>query len=50
MNKTELTKAIADESGLSHKDSEKFLNSFMDVVTKTLKKGEDIALIGFDRL
>jgi DNA-binding protein HU-beta len=47
MNKTELIKAIADESGLSHKDSEKFLDSFMDVAIKTLKKGEDIILIGF---
>jgi nucleoid DNA-binding protein len=47
MNKTELCKAIADESGLATKDSEKFLNSFMDVAVKTFKKGEDITLIGF---
>jgi nucleoid DNA-binding protein len=47
MNKVELCKAVADESGLAIKDSEKFLDSFMDVAAKTLKKGEDIALIGF---
>jgi DNA-binding protein HU-beta len=47
MNKTELCKAIADESGLAMKDGEKFLNSLMDVVPKTLKNGEDITLIGF---
>jgi DNA-binding protein HU-beta len=47
MNKTELTKAIADVSGLAFKDSEKFLDSFMEVASKTLKKSETIALIGF---
>jgi DNA-binding protein HU-beta len=47
MNKTEITKAIANKSGLSVKDSEKFLKSFMEVVEKTLSNGKDVALIGF---
>jgi DNA-binding protein HU-beta len=47
MNKTEFTKAIADKSGLAVKDGEKFLKAFTEIVVKTLKKGEGIALIGF---
>ncbi|MDR2781408.1 MAG: HU family DNA-binding protein [Holosporaceae bacterium] len=47
MNKTEITKAIADKSGLTLKDSEKFLKSFTEVVEKALSKGDDVVLIGF---
>ena len=46
MNKTELCKEIADESGLTLKDSERFFDSFMDIVVKALKKSEGIVLIG----
>ena len=47
MNKTELINAIAQKSELSKKDAEKALNSFVNVVTEELKKGEKIQLIGF---
>ncbi|MDR2437087.1 MAG: HU family DNA-binding protein [Endomicrobium sp.] len=47
MNKAEITKAIADKSGLTMKDSEKFLKSFTETVAKTLSQGEEIALTGF---
>lgn len=47
MNKTELIDAIAKESGLSKKDSEKALNAFTEVVGKTLKKKDKISLVGF---
>lgn len=47
MNKTELVTAIADNAGLSKKDSEKALKAFIDVVTDELKKGEKIQLVGF---
>ena len=47
MNKTELTAALAANAGLSKKDAEKVLNSFVDVVTETLAKGEKIQIVGF---
>lgn len=47
MNKSELVAAIAAESNLSKKDSEKALKAFIDVVTEELKKGEKVTLVGF---
>ena len=47
MNKTELVDAIAKETSLSKKDTEAFVKSFVDVVSKALKKGDDVALVGF---
>lgn len=47
MNKQELINAIAAESGLSKADSTKALNGFMAAVTKALKNGEKVSLIGF---
>jgi DNA-binding protein HU-beta len=45
--KAELVSAIADVAGTSKKDSEAVLQAFIDVVTKTLSKGEDVTLAGF---
>jgi DNA-binding protein HU-beta len=47
MNKAELVAAIAEQSGLSQKDSAKVLKAFVDVVTAELKKGEKVQLVGF---
>ncbi len=47
MNKTELVDAIAKDTGLTKKDTEATLKSFIDTVTKALKKGDDVALVGF---
>ena len=47
MNKSELVDAIAAETKLSKKDTEAFVKSFVDVVSKALKKGDDVALVGF---
>lgn len=47
MNKTELIAAMAEQAGLSKKDSEKALKAFVDVVTDELKKGEKVQLVGF---
>lgn len=47
MNKTELVAAMADEAGLSKKDSEKALKAFTDVVADELKKGGKVQLVGF---
>ena len=47
MNKVQLVAEIASKSGLSKKDAEASLNAFMEVVGETLKKGEQIQLVGF---
>ena len=47
MNKTELINAIAAESGLSKKDSEKALAATTKAITGALKKGEKVQLVGF---
>ena len=47
MNKTELVAAIADKAGLTKKDAEEVVNAFTDTVTKALKKGDKVQLVGF---
>lgn len=50
MNKAELIDAIASESGLTKKDSKVALEALVGVVTSTLKKGDNVALVGFGSL
>ncbi|MCD8181926.1 MAG: HU family DNA-binding protein [Bacteroides sp.] len=47
MNKAELINAMAAESGLSKADSKKALDAFIASVTKELKQGGKVALVGF---
>lgn len=47
MNKSELVDAIAAESGLTKADSERALKGFMGAVSKALKKGDRVSLVGF---
>ena len=47
MNKSELIDAIAAQSGLSKADSDRALAAFTATVTKSLKKGNPVALVGF---
>ena len=47
MNKSELINSIADKAELSKKDSEKFLNAFVEVVSESLTAGEKVQLVGF---
>ena len=47
MNKAELIDAIASEAGLSKADAKRALDSTIDVVSKSLKKGDRVALVGF---
>jgi DNA-binding protein HU-beta len=49
MNKTELVDAIADDAGLSRADASRALESFVTIVNKTLKKGDEVALTGFGK-
>ncbi len=47
MNKAELISAMAAESGLSKSDSKKALEAFVSNVTKALKTGDKVSLVGF---
>ena len=47
MNKAELIDAIAAEADLSKADAGRALDAFIDNVTKALKKGDTVSLIGF---
>ena len=47
MNKTELIDAIANDNGLTKKDAESSLKSFIENVSNELSKGNDVQLIGF---
>jgi len=50
MNKKELMNAILEDKTVSHltkKDAEALINTCLDTIKKTVKKGEDVSLIGF---
>lgn len=47
MNKGELIDAVASDVGISKALAGKVLNSVIDTVTKSLKKGDKVALAGF---
>lgn len=47
MNKAELINAMAAESGLSKVDSQKALNAFIASVSKAMKAGKKVSLVGF---
>lgn len=47
MTKADLVNAMAEKAGLSKVDAEKALKAFTETVTKALKKGDKVALVGF---
>ncbi len=50
MNRKELIEAILKDKQLNHltkKDADHFVATLLDVVRKTIKKGDDVSLIGF---
>lgn len=47
MNKAELIDAIAAESSISKVEAKKALESTIDVITKALKSGDKVSLVGF---
>lgn len=47
MNKAELIGAIAEQSGLTKKDSEVAINAFVTVVEEALAREEKVVLVGF---
>ena len=47
MNKSELVESMAKAGGISKAAAEKALNGCMEAVTKALKKGDKVTLVGF---
>ena len=47
MNKTELVDAIVSDAKVTKKEAEAVVNAFTANVTKALKKGDKVTLIGF---
>ncbi|MCC7331208.1 MAG: HU family DNA-binding protein [Flavobacteriales bacterium] len=47
MNKGELIDAIAKGAGLTKSDAGNAINAFVAAVSKSLKKGDSVQLIGF---
>jgi DNA-binding protein HU-beta len=47
MTKAELVAAIAEGAGLNKTQAGAALQAFTDAVTESLKKGEDVRLVGF---
>lgn len=47
MNKAELIDAIASEAKMTKADSKKALEAFITATSKSLKKGDRVALVGF---
>jgi DNA-binding protein HU-beta len=47
MKKTDLVAAIAEAAELSKADAGRAVDAFVDVVTKALKDGEGVTLVGF---
>ncbi len=47
MNKAELITKIADDAGITKTQANATLDSFIEAVTVTLKKGGKVTLVGF---
>ncbi|HZF65840.1 MAG TPA: HU family DNA-binding protein [Flavisolibacter sp.] len=47
MNKAELIATLADEAGITKTQANTALDAFVGAVTKTLKKGDKVTLVGF---
>ncbi|MBS0584436.1 MAG: HU family DNA-binding protein [Proteobacteria bacterium] len=47
MNKGEFVTAVADSAELSKADAGRAVEAVIEVITKALKKGDSVALVGF---
>jgi DNA-binding protein HU-beta len=47
MNKAELITTLAEEAGITKTQANTALDAFVNAVTKTLKKGDKVTLVGF---
>ena len=47
MNKNDLVGAVADKTGVPKAEAEKIIDATLDIVTNTLKGGDEVRLVGF---
>lgn len=47
MNKAQLIESVAKQASVTKVDAENILNYTLDVIKKSVKKGDDVTLIGF---
>ncbi|MGK5084164.1 HU family DNA-binding protein [Bdellovibrionota bacterium FG-1] len=47
MNKAQLIEAVAKAAKVTKVDAENVLNTALDTIKKSVKKGDDVTLIGF---
>jgi DNA-binding protein HU-beta len=47
MNKGDLIEVVADDAGLSKADATRAVDAVIGAVTKALKSGNDVSLVGF---
>ena len=47
MNKAQFVKALSDKCGYTLKDTEAFVNAYVEVVKEALVAGDKIQLVGF---
>lgn len=47
MNKSELIAAVAKDTDVSKKDAEAAVNAVVNNITKALKKGDKVQIVGF---
>ncbi len=47
MNKTELTDAVAESTGMTKTDAARAVDSVLGTITSTLAKGEQVGVVGF---
>jgi DNA-binding protein HU-beta len=47
MNKSEFVGAVADAAELTKVDAAKAVDAMVEVITKALKKGDTVSLVGF---
>ncbi|MCE5234002.1 MAG: HU family DNA-binding protein [Mizugakiibacter sp.] len=47
MNKAEFVTAVADSTGMTKADAGRAVEAMLEVVKKSLKKGDNVSLVGF---
>lgn len=47
MNKADFAQVLAEKLSVSKREGEDMLNAFVEIVTDTLKKGDEVVLTGF---
>lgn len=47
MTKKELSEAVAKKTGLSNKGAAEAVDATLEAITKSLKKGQKVSLVGF---